>query len=240
MIQKERIQNLNQKQIQEGNYVFYWMQASQRTEYNHALEYAVLKANELNKPLIVFFGITDDFPEANERHYYFMLEGLREVGSSLKKRGINFVVQNISSEKGAISLSNDACLVVVDRGYLKIQRKWRKDVAEKIDCQLIQVETDVIIPIETVSNKEEYAARTIRPKIHKQLDRFFVPVEENQVQIKSINMEFPSLDLDNVDMVINKLNIDRSVKKVASFKGGTANAKRIFQEFLNSWKNTNC
>jgi len=52
------------------------MQASQRTEYNHALEYAILKANELNKPLIVYFGITDNYSKTNERHYYFMLEGL--------------------------------------------------------------------------------------------------------------------------------------------------------------------
>jgi deoxyribodipyrimidine photo-lyase len=61
------------------------MQASQRAEYNHALEYAILKANELRQPLLVFFGITDNFPEANERHYTFMLEGLRDVQQSLEK-----------------------------------------------------------------------------------------------------------------------------------------------------------
>src|SRR4030042_1880246 len=77
MIQKERIRFLNERAIRKGHYVLYWMQASQRAEYNHALEYAVLKANELHQPLIVFFGLTDRFPEGNERHYTFMLEGLR-------------------------------------------------------------------------------------------------------------------------------------------------------------------
>ena len=79
MIQKERIKALNKKELKKGEYVLYWMQASQRAEYNHALEYAILKANELHQPVVVFFGITDHFPEGNERHYYFMLEGLREV-----------------------------------------------------------------------------------------------------------------------------------------------------------------
>ena len=62
MIQPERIQRLNNKPITKGDYVLYWMQASQRAEYNHALEYAVSKANELDKTLLVFFGITDAYP----------------------------------------------------------------------------------------------------------------------------------------------------------------------------------
>ena len=41
MIQKERIKVLNRKGIQEGKYILYWMQASQRVEYNHALEFAI-------------------------------------------------------------------------------------------------------------------------------------------------------------------------------------------------------
>ena len=95
MIQQARIKALNRKEVKKGAYVLYWMQASQRAEYNHALEYAILKANELRQPIIVFFGITDHFPEGNERHYYFMLEGLREVKQSLQGRGIQMVIQHI-------------------------------------------------------------------------------------------------------------------------------------------------
>jgi len=83
MIQKERTKVLNKKETKKGKYVLYWMQASQRAEYNHALEYAILKANDLHQPVVVFFGLTDHFPEGNERHYFFMLEGLKEVKRSL-------------------------------------------------------------------------------------------------------------------------------------------------------------
>jgi deoxyribodipyrimidine photo-lyase len=155
MIQKERIKVLNQKEVKKGAYVLYWMQASQRTEYNHALEYAIIKANELKQPLLVFFGITDHFPEANERHYAFMLEGLREVKRSLEKRGIQMVILHKSPEVGAVQLAKKASLAVVDRGYLRIQRQWRNEVAHRIDCPLIQVESDVVVPVEEVSNKEE-------------------------------------------------------------------------------------
>lgn len=128
----------------------------------HALEYAISKSNELNKPLVVYFGITDNYPEANKRHYYFMLEGLKEVQFSLKERGIKMVIRHISPEVGTVGLSKDASLAVVDMGYLKIQKKWHDYASEYVDCPLIQVESDVIVPVEEASQKEEYYAATTR------------------------------------------------------------------------------
>jgi len=87
MIQPERIKALNNKVLCDGKYILYWMQAAQRAEYNHALEYAIRRANELKKPVLVSFGITENWPEANLRHYYFMLEGLRETKRNLRSKG---------------------------------------------------------------------------------------------------------------------------------------------------------
>src|SRR5215207_10544170 len=79
-IQEERISQLNDKDVQDGDYVLYWMQEAQRASYNYALEYAVQRANELEQPLLVVFGLTADYPEANFRQYAFMLEGLKDAG----------------------------------------------------------------------------------------------------------------------------------------------------------------
>lgn len=165
MIQSRRIQRLNDRPVTRGAYVLHWMQASQRADLNHALEYAIVRADALHVPLIVYFGLTEDFPEANARHYRFMLEGLNEVQSSLKDRGIGRVIRRESPEKGAAALAREACLVIVDRGYLRIQRAWRGYAAPRIGRLLIQVESDVIVPVETVSPKEEHSAATFRPKI---------------------------------------------------------------------------
>jgi deoxyribodipyrimidine photo-lyase len=232
MIQKERIKSLNRKSIRKGAYVLYWMQASQRTEYNHALEYVILEANELHQPVIVFFGITDHFPEGNERHYTFMLEGLRVVKQSLKEKGIQMVILHKSPESGAVQLAKMASLAIVDRGYLKIQKEWRNWAANRMDCPLIQIESDVVVPIEDASPKEEYAAATIRPKITKKLDSFLVPLKEHEPLIDSLSLEFDSFDIDDVEKAISKLRIDRSVKKVTSFHGGTQEAQKHLQIFL--------
>jgi len=232
MIQKERIKVLNKKGMKKGAYVLYWMQASQRAEYNHALEYAISKGNELHQPVIVFFGMTDHFPEANERHYTFMLEGLREVKQSLEKRGILMVILHKSPEMGAIQLAKGASLAVVDRGYLKIQKQWRSYAATKMNCPLIQVETDVIVPVEETSPKEEYAAATIRPKIHKKVSHFLVPLKQSVPAVQSLSPDFDSFDISDVDKAISKLHIDRNVQKVSSFQGGTKEARNHLEVFL--------
>jgi deoxyribodipyrimidine photo-lyase len=232
MVEKERIKALNKKGINKGAYVLYWMQASQRAEYNHALEYAILKSNELRQPIIVFFGITDHFPEANERHYTFMLEGLKEVKQSLEKRGIQIVILHKSPERGAVQLASRASLTVVDRGYLRIQRDWRDYVAKRIDCPFIQVESDVIVPVEETSPKEEYAAATIRSKIHKKLSHFLVPFKQSDPAVESLSLDFDSFDIKDIGKAVSKLRINRSVKKVNSFQGGTKEALKHLEVFL--------
>lgn len=232
MIQKQRVRVLNEKTIKNGTHVLYWMQASQRGECNHALEYAILKANELNKPLITYFGITDSYPEANERHYYFMLEGLKDAQSFLEEKNVKMVVWHRSPEVGVVALSKDASLVVVDRGYLKIQRKWRSYAAIHVDCPLVQVESDVIVPVDTASPKEEYSAATFRPKIRKQLDYFLVPPKENHPKVGSLDIDLHCFNLEDVKKAVSSLHIDRSVKKVNYFRGGTHEAKKHLEDFL--------
>lgn len=61
----ERIKHLNDKKINlKGKYVAYWIQSSQRSICNHALEYAIQKANQEKSPLFCFFGLTK-YPAAN-------------------------------------------------------------------------------------------------------------------------------------------------------------------------------
>jgi len=232
MIQKERVRPLNNEKEKQRDFVLYWMQASQRAEHNHALEYAAEQANARRKPVVVFFGLTEKFPEANARHYAFMLEGLKEVGRSLEQRGVRFVVRHQSPEAGAVAMARRADLTVVDRGYLRVERQWRDRAAQKIDCPLVQVETNVIVPLEQASPKEEYAARTIRPKIKAQLEKYLVPLKTVPVKKESLQLELETLSLGDPDRVLARLPIDRGVGRVKGFLGGTSEAKKRLREFI--------
>lgn len=236
MVQPERIKNLNEKPLKEGDYVLYWMQSSQRAHNNHALEYAASKANQLQKQLIVYFGLTEKYPEANLRHYNFMLEGLKDLKSSLIKRNIKFLVLKCSPDLGVIELSKRAVMVVVDRGYLKEQVKWRENVVKVIECPLVQVESDVVVPVEIASFKEEYSSATFRRRIKPQIERFLVPLKEVSLDRNSTSMELstkiPEIPLEDIDEVLSRLEIDRSVPKTEHFHGGTFNALKFLDEFV--------
>jgi deoxyribodipyrimidine photo-lyase len=233
MIQQERIRELNQQQVQPGKYVLYWMQSSQRAEDNHALEFAIERANELNLPLLVAFGLMDDYPDANLRHYTFMLQGLQDAQKTLAKRGIKMVVQHGNPADVAIKLSKDAALVVVDRGYLKPAKSWREKAAKEMKCKLIQIETDVVVPVDTVSDHVEFAARTIRPKITRLLEKFIQPVEKIRLKNKSLELAISGFDLSDIDKLANSLKLNRSVLPVDTpYSGGQTTARKTFSDFL--------
>jgi len=232
MIDPKRIKNLNDKTFQANGYVVYWMQASQRSKYNHALEYSIQLSNRYQKPLLVFFGIAEGFPEANLRHYVFMLQGLKELKRSLEKRHIQCIIRKTSPEKGIVSLSKIACLLVVDRGYQRIQRSWRSYVANQIKCPMIQVESDIIVPVEEASDKEEYAAFTLRPKLMKNYDIYAKKPNTNIPMTNSFTKEFPSEDIKDITTYLSKTSIDDSVKPVDGFIGGEKYAEKRLNDFL--------
>jgi deoxyribodipyrimidine photo-lyase len=233
MIHDERIKLLNDKQVQEGKYVLYWMQSSQRAEDNHALEFAITQANSLNLPLLVAFGLMDDYPDANLRHYTFMLQGLQDAQKTLAKRGIKMVVQHGNPADVAIKLSKDAALVVVDRGYLRPAKSWREKAAKEMPCKLVQVETDVVVPVDSVSDHTEFAARTIRPKIARLLDKFIQPVEKIPVKRKSLDLDVSGFDLSDIANLANSLKLDKSVLPVDTpYSGGQTTARKTFMDFL--------
>ena len=232
MIHPERIQPLNPKPAAGGRYVLYWMQASQRAACNHALEFAVREADALGRPVVVGFGLTRSYPDARLRHYAFMLEGLAETAAALRERGIRFVLRRGSPEAVAAELAAEACLVVTDCGYLRHQRTWRAQLAAAAPCRVVQVETDVLVPVLEASEKAEYAARTIRPKLRRLRPRYLAALEETPVRRDSLGMRLAGERLDDLPGLLAPLEIDRSVRPVRRFRGGTAEAARRLTDFI--------
>jgi len=232
-IENTRIKTLNSTPARaDGEYVLYWMQQSQRAEHNPALEHAARVANASRKPLLVAFGLMDDYPEANARHYRFMLDGFPDIADALERRNITFVVQHGHPADVAIRLGARAHTIVCDRGYLRHQKAWRARVAEEAGCKVVQVEGDVVVPVEVASPKREYAARTLRPRIHRHWDDYLVELSTTAVKHGSLDLDVDGLDLSDIDQLFDSLKLDRSVPPNPDFKGGTLEAKRLFNAFL--------
>jgi deoxyribodipyrimidine photo-lyase len=232
-IAKERITILNDNPVQQGKWVLYWMQQSQRAHDNPALEYAIHRANRLDLPVLVVFALTDSYPEANLRHYRFMLEGLAETQALLARRRIGMVVQKGDPVTVLAQWMDQSALLVCDVGYTRHQRAWRRALSQSAPCRTVAVEGDVVVPVAVVSPKAEYAARTIRPKISRHLEQFLVPCPRYRPKRASVDIKMEGLDLGSIDAVLNDLDIDRSVSAVSPFfKGGPAEAKKRLRRFI--------
>lgn len=233
MIHTERIQYLNRKPLRkEKKFLIYWMQAAQRAEWNHALEYALDLAAELQKPLVVFFGLKPDFPEAGRRAYRFMLEGLRETADTLRQRGIGIIIQRGHPARSLVKAAKEAAGVVTDRGYLRIQREWRQYAAAKCDCVLLQVESDVVVPVETASGKEEYSAATLRKKISFRLNQFLKPLALRNPKVSSQDWPPGDVSIEEIGKTLDDMSLEPDEYDMECFHGGAAAAEKRLQDFL--------
>ncbi|MGY2048470.1 deoxyribodipyrimidine photo-lyase [Methylobacterium sp. JK268] len=235
-IQAARIRALREGGERNGRYVLYLMQQAMRSRDNPALELAVEEANRRDLPLVVGFGLLDGgrtFPEANARHYAFLLQGLAQAKAGLERRGIAFVLRRSTPAAAALALGAEAALVVLDRGYLRVQKAWAAEVARDFPGPVLQVEGDVVVPVETASTKHEFAARTLRPKLHRLWDEYLEPLRARKVKHRAEGLDLRSdLDVSDPDAVLARLTLDKAVPPVRRFRGGEEEAWARLDAFL--------
>src|ERR1035438_2747291 len=77
----------------DGRCVVYWMQRAMRIVDNPALDIAIEAGNLLGLPVVVYFQVIPNYPNANLRHYHFLQQGLRGVAEDAAERRVGFVVR---------------------------------------------------------------------------------------------------------------------------------------------------
>ena len=70
----------------------------------------------------------------------------------------------------------DAHILVSDFDPLRVLRLWKDKLIEKVASPFYEVDSHNVIPAWTVSDKKEYAAYPLRPKIKRVLDDFLTDI----------------------------------------------------------------
>jgi deoxyribodipyrimidine photo-lyase len=214
----------------EGRCVVYWMQQAQRGLDNPALDIAIAAANELQKPLAVFFGLHPKYPNANLRHYAFLLEGLPETARRVEARGAAFVFRPYPNHHlPGFCREVKASMVIGDENPLRAPEGWRASAGQSLRVPFWTVDADTIVPAKLFTG-EEYAARTMRPKIHRLLEVFLQPAKQPRVhhQFKRRPLSLP---IDPEQLLIT-MPFDRGVQPVSGFKGGSAEGLKRLRAFI--------
>jgi deoxyribodipyrimidine photo-lyase len=161
-----------------------------------------------------------------------MLQGLSEVQGGLRDRRLPMIVQRVSPEEGAVDLGRAAAAVVVDRGYLRTERAWCEHVAKRLPCPLWQVETNVVVPIAAASERQEYAARTFRPKIERHWETHLVPLAQREPELPPLELDVPSLDLSDPERRLRELRLEQVDAPLVRLRGGTSQAEALLRGFV--------
>jgi len=209
--------------------VIYWMSRDQRIDDNWALIYAQDLALAKECSLRIVFCLVADFLQAGLRQYDFMLKGL--VKCSLQSSARNIPLDLIQGDPATtlpqyLGKIKASCLVM-DFDPLKIKKKWQQKVLEKVNIPAFIVDAHNIVPCWAASDKQEYAARTIRSKIFRKLDEFLEPFPRLEKHAQETN--------DNVfspEQILESLKLKSGPLPVQWLKSGPDEAIRELDNFI--------
>jgi deoxyribodipyrimidine photo-lyase len=154
------------------------MVRDQRVNDNWALLHAQRLALEQRRPLLVACPFAADYPRAPRGQTSFMLAGLDEVNRGLRTLGIPMLMTGSSPASSLTDLAGavDSAVIVTDFNPLRESRAWKSKLSGRATAPIYEVDAHNIIPAWETSDKQEYAAYTIRPRIKRRLPEFLTVI----------------------------------------------------------------
>ncbi|WP_430734785.1 deoxyribodipyrimidine photo-lyase [Halodesulfovibrio aestuarii] len=209
--------------------VIYWMRCEHRAQDNWGLLYALHTANSNKLPLLVLFCLAGSTPHSSYRQKKFLYDGIKETQAALEAIGIPFINSNAQTptELASVITTFAPSMLVTDHSSLKPQKSWLQFIKKHTECAIAEVDGRNIVPVRYVSDKQEYAARTIRPKIHRLLDQFLSPFPQLTAPQTAWNGDKLSEPLSP------PLEIKNSPFSILPFKSGEKAALAVLDHFVN-------
>ncbi len=209
------------------------MQRALRIVDNPALDVAIEAANILGLPVVVYFGVIPDYPNANLRHYHFLQQGLRDAAEDAAERGIGFIVRRAPETLESFLEEMHAALLIGDENPCREPERWRCVLARRLKIPYWTVDADVVVP-SRVFNRSFVLLHHFRPHLKAELPRFLVaPKKTEPLHAWNPRKKLPTFDL-VADITAGFTKLDRSIKPVDTFTGGARSAVRRLSEFLKS------
>ncbi|MCW8859936.1 MAG: deoxyribodipyrimidine photolyase, partial [Deltaproteobacteria bacterium] len=168
-----RVRKLNDvKTAENGQFVLYWMTAFRRPFYNFALQRAVERAKELQKPLLILEALRCDYPFASDRLHRFILQGMADNAEHFATTSAvyyPFVETETAAGKGLLEkLAESACLIVADDHPGFFYPHMLKAAARKVSVLLEAVDSNGLLPLRA-ADRDYPTAYAFRRFLQKEL-----------------------------------------------------------------------
>lgn len=212
----------------DGAYVLLWARTALRAHENPALDAALAAAAALDRPVLVYQGLTERYPFANDRHHTFILEGARDFHRDLAARGIASALHvEREGHRGPHlrTLAQGAAIVVTERFPLAPLATWTAALARDVAAPLWEVDAACVVPMPLVRTPVDRAAAFRRDTAAMRAARLARPWVEQPVRHAPAQVALPFVPVDPTTMDIAALvaacRIDHGVAPVAAVRGGS-------------------
>ncbi|MFN0247017.1 MAG: deoxyribodipyrimidine photolyase [Kofleriaceae bacterium] len=225
-----------------GTYVLYWMIAARRTTWSFALDHAIARARELERPLVVFESLRVGYRWANDRLHAFVLAGMRDNERAFAKAGVTYLpyVELVAGEgKGLLTeLAKRACLVVTDEQPGFFLPRMVSAAAKHLPVRLELVDGNGLLPLRA-SDRAFPSAALFRRHLQKTIAPHLA-VAPKPTPLARLPSTLRDADIASsitkrwkfsTDVDLRTLVIDHAVAP-APIVGGSSAARRTLDDFI--------
>lgn len=210
-----------------------------RAHENPALDAAILLAHELQRPLLVYHALSEQYQFASDRHHMFILQGAQDVQLHLRRRQIPYVFhleRPGHREDWLKQLADAAAVVVTEDMPTDPAAAFLRGLASRTSTPIVAVDTACVCPMPVAGRAWDRAFqfREAVSKHHRErLKQPWQEVDERPSAWEPAFAGFKPLDLEHAALpdLIGECHIDHSVGPVVDTPGGTTAGLARWQAF---------
>ncbi len=234
---RKRVRKLNDRAVRsKSRYVLCWLQQNIRAFDNPAIDAAIATGNKLKLPVVVYHGLGQRYPHANDRLHKFIIEASTSLAVEVERRGlrsITYIERPRKYEKGLVyRLGAAAAAIFTDDVPAYVARRQAEAVAAKIDVAVFAVDASCVVPMNEFPFKAE--ANAFFRRAHTPFRERYLNAETEMspdVARYEDAFDFEPDDLAQMDIarLIAGCDIDHTVPPVETFHGSREAALKRLQ-----------
>ena len=222
-----------------GSFVLYWMNAAVRNDENPALDVAILLAEKMSMPLLVYHGLSERHRYASDRHHTFILEGAVDVQARFAQLEISYAfhLETASDHRPhLVDLANQAAVVITEDMPVDPPRWFLSGLSRNTATPIVCVDTACVVPMRLTkkpytrafqfrnATKKLYAARVSRawPELNLTPKQF----DTTQLPFEPVNLQSA-----NIAELVSGCNIDHAIGPVVDSVGGSVEGYKRWNAF---------
>ena len=133
-----------------GRYVLCWLQQALRARDNPVVDAAVRLGNALRLPVLVYHGLSEDYPHASDRMHRFILGAGADLAAGCMERGlacVRYVDRADRRERGLVHrIAADAAAVLLEDQPTFVARWQSERVAARAAVPVYAVNAACLVP----------------------------------------------------------------------------------------------